>query len=177
MPATIFKRADDSHEPPNSDHGNNDASMRNLLVTLVVLLTFCLVLVVSLFLLKRVRDARKEAGTLPSYDAATRDDHLTIQTNRDSRFFSEKRGLMDHRSSMPMSPDNVPEIRITFPDEDDKDGRRVSGRVVVVQVGEAGVGYVRPLPDQDLPPYQQTRPVDRFDSVDIERIGGLKEIR
>jgi hypothetical protein len=181
MPAIIFKRADDSHEQQNqqnSDHGSNDASMRNLLVTLVVLLTFCLVLVVSLFLLKRVRDARKEAGTLPSYDAATRDDHLTIQTNRDSRFFSEKRGLMDNRSSMPMSPDSVPEIRITFPDEDDKEtGRRVSGRVVVVQVGEAGVGYVRPLPDQDLPPYQQTRPVDRFDSVDIERIGGLKEIR
>jgi hypothetical protein len=73
-----------------------------------------------------------------------------------------------------MSPDNVPEIRITFPEEEDKDGRRVSGRVVVVQVGEAGVGFVRPL-EQDLPPYQ-SQATERFDSVDIDRIGGLKEI-
>ncbi|KAA8900180.1 hypothetical protein FN846DRAFT_151142 [Sphaerosporella brunnea] len=187
MPVTIFKRADDNSNTDlsnnirhgqNNRHGHGDASMRNLLITLVVLLAFCLVLGVSLYVVRRVRRNRKEAGTLPSYDAATRGDRLTIQTNRDSTFvYSEKQGLMDSTSPMPMSPDNVPEIRITFPDEDDKDGRRISGRVVVVQVGEAGVGYVRPLPDQDLPPYQQTRPEERFNSIDIERIGGLKEIR
>lgn len=75
---------------------------------------------------------------------------------------------------MPLSPDNVPEIRITFPEEEDKEtGRRIS-RVMVVQVGEAGVGFVRPLKEESLPPYQQAQD-GRFASVDLERIGGLKE--
>jgi len=84
---------------------------------------------------------------------------------------------MDNSGPVPLSPDNVPEIRITFPEEEDKDGRKISGRVVVVQVGEAGVGFVRPLEQNNLPSYQQSRPQERFDSVDIDRIGGLKEIR
>lgn len=75
---------------------------------------------------------------------------------------------------MPLSPENVPEIRITFPEEEDKEtGRRIS-RVMVVEVGEAGVGFVRPLKEEGLPPYQHGSE-DRFASVDLERIGGLKE--
>jgi len=173
MPALIFRRANDNEK--NVD-GTNDNSMRNLLITLVVLVAFCIVLGGSLYAIRRHRRSCKNAGTLPSYDAATRSSRLTIQTNRDSTYiFSEKQNLIDNSSPMPMSPDSVPEIRITFPEEEDKEGRRVSGRVVVVQVGEAGVGFVRPL-EQDLPPYQ-TQATERFDSVDIERIGGLKEIR
>jgi len=178
MPAIISKRANGNYGKVQEGPGPNH-TMRDLLITLVILVALCLVMCGTLFVLRRIRRARKEAGTLPSYDAATRNrgNHLTIQTNRDSTFvFSEKQHLMDN-GPMPLSPDSVPEIRITFPEEEDKDGRKISGRVVVVQVGEAGVGFVRPLDQTNLPPYQQSRPQERFDSVDIDRIGGLKEIR
>jgi hypothetical protein len=74
---------------------------------------------------------------------------------------------------MPDSPTSpVPEIRITFPDEVDESGKRQSGRVVVVRVGEHSVG-LEPV-QEDLPPYQRDAS-DRFDSLDLDRIGGLKE--
>lgn len=76
-------------------------------------------------------------------------------------------------SSLPLSPDNVPEIRITFPDEQDEAGRPKSGRVVVVRVGETGVG-LEPLRDEQLPAYEKESG-ERFHSLDMERIGGLKE--
>jgi hypothetical protein len=85
---------------------------------------------------------------------------------------SEKQALMGNCSPMPLTPDSVPEIRITFPEEEDAQGRRKSGRVVIVSVGEAGVGFVRDVPEENLPPYQKH---DGFSSVDLEKIGGLKE--
>jgi len=63
----------------------------------------------------------------------------------------------------------VPEIRITFPEEDmppvdpQSPGRRTS-RVVVVQVGESGAAYVTPPPAYD-----------GFHDIDMEALGGLKE--
>lgn len=179
MPALIFRRNDDGkHDQDHDDDVDGSGSLRALLITLVVLIAFCMTLCATLWLLRRHRRALKESGSLPSYDAATRNQNrLTIQTDSSTGFFSEKQTLMDNSQPMPLSPDNVPEIRITFPEEEDKDGRRVSGRVVVVQVGEAGVGFVRPLDQDGLPPYQQDRPQERFDSVDMERIGGLKEVQ
>lgn len=181
MPAILSARATiDTDAVPD----NSSGSMRNLLITLVVLVSFCIILGGALYVVRRLRNSRKQAATLPSYDSVTRSNsnnrgsRLTIQTNRDSTFvYSEKHGLINGSSPVAMSPDNVPEIRITFPDEDDKDGRRISGRVVVVQVGEAGVGFVRPLVESDGPPSYQQRPAEQFDTVDIEKIGGLKEIR
>lgn len=88
---------------------------------------------------------------------------------------SEKKGLMDSYSPVPVpvppTADPVPEIRITFPEEEDLQGRRKPGRVVIVQVGEAGVGYVRPVPEA-LPAYQER---DGFSSIDLDKIGGLRE--
>jgi hypothetical protein len=63
----------------------------------------------------------------------------------------------------------IPEIRITFPDEDlpphnpAMPGQRTS-RVVVVQVGESGAAYVTAPP-----------PYEGFDNIDISKIGGLRE--
>jgi hypothetical protein len=61
----------------------------------------------------------------------------------------------------------VPEIRITFPEEDilpqNPGGQRTS-RVVVVQVGESGAAYVTAPP-----------PYEGFEDVDISKIGGLRE--
>jgi len=72
--------------------------------------------------------------------------------------------------SSPTSP--VPEIRITFPEEESADGKRKSGRVVIVQVGEAGAAFVRDVEPETLPPYQKK---GQFDSVDLDKVGGLKE--
>jgi len=66
----------------------------------------------------------------------------------------------------------VPEIRITFPEEVDTEGKRQSGRVVVVHVGDTSLG-MEPH-SNDLPAYQVSES-DRFHSLDLERIGGLKE--
>lgn len=74
------------------------------------------------------------------------------------------------------SPTDVPEIRITFPDEQDESGRRKSGRVVVVRVTDTGVGLepLRDSKEEQLPAYEKEMG-GRFDSIDMERIGGLKE--
>jgi hypothetical protein len=166
MPAMSFisRRSDSNYNPNNT--------MTQLLISLVVLVSFALVLGGSLIVLRRVRKQRKDAGMLPTSNRNTRG--LRTST-RDSTFvYSEKEELLNSSSPMPLSPESVPEIRITFPEEEDKEtGRRIS-RVMVVEVGEAGVGFVRPLKEEDLPPYQQ-KPEDRFASVDLERIGGLKE--
>ncbi|KAF9731788.1 hypothetical protein PMIN06_010038 [Paraphaeosphaeria minitans] len=143
-----------------------------LLVALLTLFVLAVVLVGSLFFLRRVRQARKNAeAQLPLYEkrqSAHR--RLTIQATRESVVvYQERRDLVANSSSPPQSP--VPEIRITFPDEVDSTGKRQSGRVVVVRVGEHSVG-LEPL-DEDLPPYE--RDGDRFDSLDLDRIGGLKE--
>lgn len=206
---TLLRRATDvasnttttTTSTPQAENKKDDSTMtRNLLIVLITLLCFGLALGVSLFLIRRSRNARKAAGTLPTYSESVSQDPrsrnyagLSINTStRQSQSFvySEKQGLMHSGSPMPMTPDTIPEIRITFPDEEGRDGRRVSGRVMVVSVGEAGVGYVRPLSEGGveaqkeiggvgMPPAYvsptSTTNGDRMASVDIERIGGLKE--
>lgn len=144
-----------------------------LLVTVFLgLLCFGSLLGLALYMVRR---HRKQQAALQN-QSANNPRQLMIKTipfggNRNS-LYSEKQGLMDHSSPMPLTPDSIPEIRITFPEEEDSYGRRKSGRVVIVQVGEAGVGFVRPVPEENLPPYQQH---DGFSTVNIEKIGGLKE--
>jgi hypothetical protein len=176
MPALITRR--DHVNDVNNDNPNsaNSPFPLNLLISFLLFIVLALVLVCLLYVIRRYQLRQKEAAALPSYDTATRNRHrscLTINTSRDA--YSEKQCLIGNTSPTSLSPDSVPEIRITFPEEEDEDGRRVSGRVVVVKVGEAGVGFVRPLDHDELPPYQRQHPTDRFDSVDMERIGGLKE--
>ncbi|EOA88628.1 uncharacterized protein SETTUDRAFT_168447 [Exserohilum turcica Et28A] len=131
--------------------------------------------IASLLFLRSIRQARKHAETdpeLPVYEKRqSNHNRLTITAmpykGRESVItYSEKQTLMDS----PTSP--VPEIRITFPDEVDESGKQQSGRVVVVRVGDHSVG-LEPL-QEDLPPYQQDAS-DRFDSLDLNRMGGLKE--
>lgn len=156
-----------------------DPTMVSLLVSLLVLVLLGIALVGALFFLRSMRRARKQAEEqkLPLYEKRqSTHRRLTITATpygkgRDSVVvYQEKQDLMDNSSSPPASP--VPEIRITFPDEVDESGKRQSGRVVVVRVGEHSVG-MEPL-HEDLPPYQRDAS-DRFDSLDLDRIGGLKE--
>ncbi|KAF2854917.1 hypothetical protein T440DRAFT_464246 [Plenodomus tracheiphilus IPT5] len=143
-----------------------------LIISLLMLVLLGMGLIGALFFLRSMRRARKQAqdAQLPEYtESPSRRSHLTISTDRKSVVvYSEKEGLM---ATTPTSP--VPEIRITFPDEVDEAGKPQSGRVVVVRVGEHSVG-LEPVNEDQLPPYQRD-PSDRFDSLDLDRIGGLKE--
>jgi hypothetical protein len=85
----------------------------------------------------------------------------------DSNF---RKSFYQYPSSPPFSSClSVPEIRITFPDEDfppqilGVPGQRTS-QVVVVQIGESGAAYVTAPP-----------PYEGFHDVDMSNIGGLKE--
>lgn len=83
--------------------------------------------------------------------------------------------MISGAASPPQSP--IPEIRITFPEEEDGLGKRKSGRVVVVRISEAGGVGLEPYHDDDehLPPYQTVKD-GKFESLDLDRIGGLKEL-
>jgi hypothetical protein len=68
----------------------------------------------------------------------------------------------------PPLPSPVPEIRITFPDEMDREtGRRLEGKVCVVRVGEGGIG-LEPLPESQQPPRYAR---EGFESIELERKG------
>jgi len=158
--------------------GGMDQTMISLLVSLLVLFIVAVLLVGALLVLRNIRRNRKEAeAQLPLYEKRqSTHRRLTITAtpygkgNESIIVYQEKKELLANSSSPPPSP--VPEIRITFPDEVDAAGKRQSGRVVVVRVGEHSVG-LEPL-QEDLPPYQRDAS-DRFDSLDLDRIGGLKE--
>ncbi|KAK4943133.1 hypothetical protein LTR28_008530, partial [Elasticomyces elasticus] len=94
----------------------------------------------------------------------------------------ERAQLLRHPSSLPApppsSPNSIPEIRITFPEEvDEVTGKRQAGRVVVVRVGDSTMG-LEPYDEEkeELPVYQRQNPEERFHSLDLDRIGGLKEV-
>jgi len=166
---SLLKRSESSDQ-------SSDNRLAPLLIALLVLVSFGMLLGGVLFFVRRYRKGTK--NDLEKQNVRkTR--HLTItaipfrgQYRRCSEAYSEKQGLIESSLPVPLTPDSIPEIRITFPEEEDAQGRRKSGRVVIVEVGEAGVGYVRPVPEENLPPYQKH---DGFSSVDLDKIGGLKE--
>ncbi len=79
--------------------------------------------------------------------------------------------LIANSSSPPSS--TVPEIRLTFPDDEGR-ADQSTGRVVVVHVTETGSIGMSPLQQEPLPPYQRSD-AGRFQSIDLDRIGGLRE--
>lgn len=158
----------------------------NLIIALMVLIVVGLLALTGLYILRRLRRSRAiKNASLPMYNPPSRSKNvanhrrLTITTSQyggrspSIYVYDEKSSLTSNPSSPPLSPENVPEIRITFPDEHDESGRPKSGRVVVVRVGDTGVG-LEPLRDEQLPAYEKEAG-ERFHSIDMERIGGLKE--
>jgi hypothetical protein len=157
-------------------------TMVNLLIALVVLFATIALLIGTLLIFRQMRRKQKEAEVLhseaglPMY--SEKDEYPSSSSTRASRLiistpgYSEKEALM-RGASTPSSPD-VPEIRITFPEEVDESGRRTSGRVVVVKVGEHSVG-MEPVRQEDLPPYPSREEGGKFESLDLDRMGGLKE--
>ncbi|WEW61534.1 hypothetical protein PRK78_007024 [Emydomyces testavorans] len=152
----------------------------NLLISLLVLILTGIILVAVLLLLRKKRRAMKNSD-LPMYkeqsNGPAHHRRLTITAVPYSGKFEsvyvidEKRNLVENSSSPPASP--VPEIRITFPEEEDKNGKCRPGSVVVVRIGEKGGIGLEPY-SESLPPYQADNS-DRFQSLDLDRMGGLKE--
>jgi hypothetical protein len=156
-----------------------------LLVVLIIVLLTSLALFITTKYLKHVNQ-RKAAeryrgkGALlpvanirikpPKKGGLTLFQHPSMEFDPDA--FRKSFYTPDSPSSILHSPScftplSVPEIRITFPEEDlppeGKGGQRTS-RVVVVQVGESGAAYVTAPP-----------PYEGFQDVDMSKVGGLKE--
>lgn len=159
-------------------HGMSGVTI-GLLITLLVLALISVASVVLLFYLRRRRNANKNAG-LPFYKdeklTPSKQSHhrrisgISISSRRGSKpafVYEEKMTLAKESYTIPSN--ELPAIHITFPDEVDTEGKHQSGRVVVVHIGEKGELGMEPAAEESLPQYQ------RFQSIDIERIGGLQE--
>lgn len=161
-------------------------NMLNLIIALVALMGAGFSLGLGFYLLRRMRTSRsRHSRDLQVYTDSEKPTRsithrgLTyLSTSNKSRnpktnlVVQERLDLINNSTSPPTSP--IPEIRITFPDEVDEMGKRLSGRVVVVKVGETSLGLEPLRSDEKCPPYQASE-AERFQSLDLERIGGLKE--
>ena len=169
------------------DHATDDTltpTMISLLIALTVLIFTGFALIGALLLLRAHRKAKlRQSPSLPIHHSSGKriSNHrrLTVSATpyahgaKDFNIYSEKE-LDSPASSAPSSP--VPEIRITFPEEEDDGGKRKSGRVVVVKISEKGHVGLEPYHDEHLPSYGQ-EDAERFQSLDLDRIGGLKEVQ
>lgn len=160
---------------PHSDYAIAP-SVNNLLFGLLALVGIGVGLAAILYILRRRRASQNEV--LPTHQKSSNHHRLTITATPytghpgPKHVHDEKRNLIENSSSPPDSP--IPEIRITFPDEEHPSGQKQNGRVVVVRVGDFGNVGMEPVAQDNLPPYQ-TAETGRFESLDLERIGGLKE--
>lgn len=149
-----------------------------LLVALVVLIIVIGASVGALFYIRRRRRQARLQSALPMYNekrlssSSTSSAHrrVLVRPSESVLVYQEKKNLLENSTSPPNSP--LPEIRITFPEEYDDSGKRTSGRVVVVRIGDSSFG-LEPV-SENLPAYHQTNS-ERFHSIDLERVGGLQE--
>jgi hypothetical protein len=161
------------------DDTSYSPTMAGLLTALVALLSVAILCVMALYFM-RWRKRTTSPEPLPIYEnraapstQPSRHHRLTVRPHESIIVYQEKQHLIDNSSAPPSPTNSVPEIRIQFPDEVDDLGKRQSGRVVVVRVGDHNSIGLEPV-SENLPPYQQSES-DRFQSLDLESIGGLKE--
>ncbi|KJZ72889.1 hypothetical protein HIM_07652 [Hirsutella minnesotensis 3608] len=154
----------------------------NLMLIVLGLVFFALVLVALLVFFRRRRQRRQRQG-LPTYSEVSQASNprgLTIETahnGRSSIVYIGRDGqpMLQNPNSPPHSPDNVPEIHITFPDEHDHQGRPQSGRRLVVRVGDNATVGLEPMHDDEQLPAYEKEGKGQFQSIDMDQIGGLKE--
>lgn len=175
----MVQRRDDDDD----DESGSTNVMNLLVVILAVFVALSLLLAGVLLVLRRMR-LKVEQNNPPQYNDVVqenkRNNHrrLTIQTQtgRSSVVIYNKDGqpMLANPNSPPHSPDNVPEIHITFPEEEDESGKRKSGRVVVVRVGDNASVGLEPLDEEQLPAYEKDSN-SQFYAIDMDDIGGLRE--
>lgn len=166
----------------DSEGDDNNERMVDLMLVVLGLVLFALVIVSCLWFLRRARlQRRMREETLPSYYDKRAINHrgLTIETTHNGRssvlyIGRDGQPMLQNPNSPPHSPDNVPEIHITFPDEHDEQGQRKTGRVLVVRVGDNAAVGLEPVREEQLPAYEKEAK-GGFYSVDMNEIGGLKE--
>ena len=153
---------------------------------LLILSTLC---VGALWFLRRVRHARKASGKiLPTPDvedgklAAPKRGHRrsssisiasTVSVEKkfaQTKFVDEEKQQFMANTSPPPSA-GLPQIHVTFPEDTDEGTKRQS-RVVVLHMDDKGGVGMAPVPETEKP---QTSQHERFVSLDLDRIGGLKE--
>ncbi len=183
MPRIVIRNTDATLTSTQSS--SLTPTMANLLIALLVLVLVAILATIALFLL-RARRSRQRAAvlsaqaektasssseeTLPIYNRSSprhsrNNNHrrLTITAAPYGRHsaplvsysHNEKEILLHSGASSPTSP--IPEIRITFPEEEDEMGKRKSGRVVIVKVSELGGVGLEPLNEEKegLPAYSE----------------------
>lgn len=147
-----------------------------ILVTLFGLIMLGSLLSLALFIMRRKRLTRQRQF-LPQYHGHSHHRSASVtnlpQITRNERVFvyDEKMNLISNSSNSP--PAEIPQIRVTFPD-DDSEGQSRAGRVVVVHVTDTGSVGMSPLHSEPAPPYQR-QDAERFQSLDLDRMGGLRE--
>lgn len=183
MPALRNLGVRDLVVPRDSTSNSNVTNM--LVIILAIIVALGLVLVGVLLVLRKMRRQRMQENSPPQYNDVVQENkragnrrRLTIQTQtgRSSMVIFNKDGqpMLANPNSPPHSPDNVPEIHITFPEEEDESGKRKSGRVLVVRVGDNATVGLEPLDEEQLPAYEKESN-SQFYAIDMDDIGGLRE--
>lgn len=174
--ATFSLRARDMSDGSDDDYVYDPPN--GLLFGFFILFLFACGVSFSLFYLRRRRFLRQMA-LLPTHQRRGHQRSLTITstpayTGQERVYvYDDKMNMIGSSNCAPDSP--VPEIRITFPDEvDQASGQKTSGRVVVVRITDSGNVGMEPLHSEELPPYQKADN-GRFQSLDLDRLGGLRE--
>ncbi|SMR46809.1 unnamed protein product [Zymoseptoria tritici ST99CH_1E4] len=118
-------------------------------------------------------DIEKRLSSMSTTSSSSRQHRRVLTRASKDDVYTEK-ALFMRSPSPPVSP--IPEIRITFPEEiDEATGQRKSGCVVVVKVGEmGGVGGLEGG-DEGTGFVGRMNDGERWQSVDLERVGGLVE--
>ena len=173
---TSFDRRDEQTQQPTAE----DHTINILLTVLTVV--FCSMIFFSVVLLFRRKQRSREINEksqLPEYQGGANPHNLTIETTHNGYsscvvIGRDGRPMLKNSSAPPNSPDNVPEIRITFPDEQDKQGQNQQGRVLIVRVGDNASVGLEPVQDDQLPAYEKEAK-GQFYSIDMDQIGGLKD--
>lgn len=164
----------------DDDSVGDNSVINSLVIVLAIIVALGLCLLGTLLVLRRIRRQRDQAAKPPQYSDVVHENknhhHLTIET-KDGRssVILYNNPMLANPNSPPHSPDNVPEIHITFPEEEDSTtGKRKSGRVVVVRVGDNAAVGLEPLDEDQLPAYEKESN-GSFYSIDMDDIGGLRE--
>ncbi|GJN69046.1 herpesvirus latent membrane protein 1 (LMP1) domain-containing protein [Purpureocillium lilacinum] len=166
-----------------SDGDDGPDNMINLLLIILGLVFLALILASLLFLFQRRRRImRQRMQNLAAQNETKQTSNhrgLTIETSHNGRssilyIGRDGQPMLQNPNSPPHSPDNVPEIHITFPDEQDDQGRSRTGRVLVVRVGDNATVGLEPMHEEQLPAYEKEAK-GQFQSIDMDQIGGLKE--
>ncbi|KAF4507474.1 hypothetical protein G6O67_003185 [Ophiocordyceps sinensis] len=183
FPAPSFAHLTRRQADKPADSNDGSEHMINLMLTVLGLVFLALMLVSLLLLFRRRRLRRQRNQGLPTYNEVKQSSNprgLTIETAHDCRssifiIGCDGQPMLQNPNSPPHSPDNVPEIHITFPDEHDGHGRAQNGRVLVVRVGENATVGLEPMRDDEQLPAYEKEAKGQFQSIDMDQIGGLKE--